>query len=254
MSSADTRVRFLAHADKRNHGAGASRNLGLLSATSDFIAFLDADDRYLPSRFAVTREIFSSTPDAEGVYETVGTQYADASFIPLHRDRVPQEDTGLSKAVSPERLFRALATGRFGHIHLNGLVIRRRILDGKINFDESLRQCQDSDWMLRLAAFYNLYPGRPGHPVAVRRVHEENRVFNTPEALHYRRKYLRKCMLNDFYGSTDTYAKLYIVARYVSWLENGILRRLGKISQPAIIMASGLYLLFHPRLLFQLFK
>ncbi|WP_228442012.1 glycosyltransferase family 2 protein [Chryseobacterium nematophagum] len=45
------RVKLFQHADKKNHGAGASRNLGIANASGDFIAFLDADDYYLSNRF-----------------------------------------------------------------------------------------------------------------------------------------------------------------------------------------------------------
>jgi glycosyltransferase involved in cell wall biosynthesis len=42
------RVKLYQHPDQQNHGAGASRNLGIEKATGEFIAFLDADDYYLP--------------------------------------------------------------------------------------------------------------------------------------------------------------------------------------------------------------
>lgn len=45
------KVKLFQHPNGENRGAGASRNLGIDHATSDFIAFLDADDYYLPNRF-----------------------------------------------------------------------------------------------------------------------------------------------------------------------------------------------------------
>ena len=41
-------VRLYRHSGGVNLGAGASRNLGMQNSTEDFIAFLDADDFWLP--------------------------------------------------------------------------------------------------------------------------------------------------------------------------------------------------------------
>jgi len=44
------RIRLLRHPDGGNHGMSASRNLGLGAARGRYVAFLDADDLYLPDR------------------------------------------------------------------------------------------------------------------------------------------------------------------------------------------------------------
>ncbi|MGX5685013.1 glycosyltransferase family 2 protein [Chryseobacterium cucumeris] len=63
------RVQFFQHPDKENHGAGASRNLGIENAAGDVIAFLDADDYFLPNRFDVEKELFKN-PQIEGILKT----------------------------------------------------------------------------------------------------------------------------------------------------------------------------------------
>ncbi|GAF72464.1 unnamed protein product, partial [marine sediment metagenome] len=47
------KITAIRHADRKNHGAGASRNLGIRNSHCEYVAFLDADDLYLPNRFAV---------------------------------------------------------------------------------------------------------------------------------------------------------------------------------------------------------
>ncbi|HLF64373.1 MAG TPA: glycosyltransferase family 2 protein [Saprospiraceae bacterium] len=252
LAGIDHRVKLLFHPGHQNLGAGATRNLGLQRAAEDYIAFLDVDDFYLPSRFTTTQKVLNAHPDADGVYETIGALYSDTSFTELHLRRMGSEHTGLIKKVPPERLFSALSTGKYGHIHLNGLVIVNKDRDELLTFDTSLKQCEDSDWILRLANRYALYSGEPSHLVAMRRVHGGNSVLNSTEAIHYQRRFLYKCIAHDFYGSRDIYSKLYLVARYVSWGWHGRLRRLGALSRPAIYLATGIYLISHPLLLFRM--
>jgi len=45
------KVKVYHHLNGINKGAGASRNLGIKKAANDYIAFLDADDYFLPNRF-----------------------------------------------------------------------------------------------------------------------------------------------------------------------------------------------------------
>ena len=249
-----SQIRLLTHPGNQNLGAGASRNLGIQHANSEYIAFLDADDIYLPSRFQITEEVFNAHLDAEGVYETIGSMYDDASLQTKHLHRTGGELTGLQTSVSPSDLFRTLATGKHGHLHLNGLVVKRSALPKDFLFDTALRQCQDSDWILHLAMHCKLYPGQPDRIVALRRVHHANRVLHTPDAIRYQRQYLRKWINADFYGSQDSYAGLYLIARYVSWSNNGTMRRLGPLSKPCIVGATALYLLTHPGIALRLLK
>lgn len=46
------RIRYLEHPGHRNRGMAASRNLGMAEARGELIAFLDADDTFLPERLA----------------------------------------------------------------------------------------------------------------------------------------------------------------------------------------------------------
>src|SRR5664280_3837710 len=60
-------VHLYRHPGGRNCGAGATRNLAIRKSTCEFIAFLDADDYYLPNRFLVAKGLFEADPDLDGV-------------------------------------------------------------------------------------------------------------------------------------------------------------------------------------------
>ena len=69
------KVKLFQHPDKKNHGAGASRNLGIQKASCEYIAFLDADDYYLPNRFVKDKLVFETHDNCDGVYSAVGTHF-----------------------------------------------------------------------------------------------------------------------------------------------------------------------------------
>jgi len=61
------RVRYLEHPGHVNRGTSASRNLGMAEAHGDYIAFLDADDVYLPDRLARHVAMLDADPEADVV-------------------------------------------------------------------------------------------------------------------------------------------------------------------------------------------
>ena len=72
-------VHLLRHPGGINRGAGPSRNLGMKESRCPYIAFLDADDYYLPGRFSVPAQLFAEDSACDGVYEAVGIHFEDES-------------------------------------------------------------------------------------------------------------------------------------------------------------------------------
>lgn len=173
------RVKLFQHPDKGNHGAGPSRNLGIENATGDFIAFLDADDYYLPNRFDAERELFKN-PEVEGVYGALGVHYysekAKEQYYPVFGDRL----TTVYKKHGPKDVFpgQIYMLGSFGLFSIDSLTVRREPLmkKMKIKFRTTLRLHQDSEFIIRLSFYLDLYPGILDQAVGMRGVHENNRI------------------------------------------------------------------------------
>lgn len=179
LEKSDVRVKLYQHADGKNHGAGASRNLGLQKATGDFIAFLDADDYYLPNRFDAEKELFQN-PEVDGVYGALGVHYysetARAQNFVLFGDRL----TTVYKNHPPEEVLPGQLNmlGSFGLFSIDALTLRKKSLDEKIQpfFKTHLRLHQDTEFLFRVSFYLKLFPGILHEAVAVRGVHEDNRI------------------------------------------------------------------------------
>lgn len=173
------RVKLFQHPDKGNHGAGKTRNLGLEKATGDFIAFLDADDYYLPNRFDAEKELFKD-PKVEGVYGALGVHYysekAKEQYYSLFKDNL----TTVYKKHDPRDVFPGQLNmrGSFGLFSIDCLTIRRNSMVRKLNpfFKTHLRLHQDTEFLFRLSYYLDLYPGILDKAVAMRGVHESNRI------------------------------------------------------------------------------
>lgn len=64
----DPRIRVVRHPNGENRGISASRNLALDHARGDFIAFLDADDVWLPYHLELHMQVFADHPEIAMVY------------------------------------------------------------------------------------------------------------------------------------------------------------------------------------------
>lgn len=178
LAQKHSRVKLYQHPDQGNHGAGASRNLGIEKSEGDFISFLDADDYYLPNRFDAEKELFKNN-DVDGVYGAIGVHYysekAKEQYYKVFGDRL----TTVYKKYPPKDVFPGQLNmiGTFGLFSIDALTIRKSSLKAlEYFFKTHLKLHQDTEFLFRLSYYLNLYPGILDSAVAVRGVHENNRI------------------------------------------------------------------------------
>ena len=74
----------------QNGGVSKARNLGLDAATSDFVAFLDADDRWHPDKLARQVAALAEFPNAAFVFTNFVRFRTDGEHLPDHFSFAPE--------------------------------------------------------------------------------------------------------------------------------------------------------------------
>lgn len=176
------KVRLFRHPNGENRGAGASRNLGIKKSKYDYIAFLDADDWYLKNRFVKAKSLFASDDTIDGVYESTGF------FDEIKGEVILGKQTTVKKVVDHNDLLYALLLPSSGRFTTDAITIKKTVLEKTGLFDTTLKLHQDTHLWLRLAYAGKLVSGEIFEPVAMRRVHSDNRIahqnLNTRKALY----------------------------------------------------------------------
>ena len=181
LEAGNDKIRLFAHPNRENKGAGASRNIGIENATGDFIAFLDADDFYLPNRFEAEGKIFETQPDVDGVYGALGFHYYSEQGKEKYDQASFGKLTTLNGKPSPEELFLSLAwlhPNINGHFSIVALTIKRKIFGGRAEKFGDLSLHEDTVFIMQLSLNCKLVAGIIDRPVALRGVHDHNRIVN----------------------------------------------------------------------------
>jgi len=169
---------------KQNGGEGSAKNTAARAASSDFIAVLDADDAYLPTRLEALQALAEARPDLDilttDAYLEVDGQVARRCYTNDWTFEVEDQRAGIL-----DRNF------IFGHV-----AVRRDRFLSVGGFDETIRWTTDWDCWLRLI----LDGARAGcvmEPLAVYRVHEGSLSADRARLVAGRLQTLEKATARD---------------------------------------------------------
>ncbi|WP_312947689.1 glycosyltransferase [Agrobacterium sp.] len=160
--SSDPRITYL---NLAHEGVSSTRNAGIRASKAPFVAFLDADDIWLPEKLERQAEVFSNST------EQVGFVHSSYFLIDSEGDRLPDQ-----RVVSPKKRGDVFKPLLFDGYVLSGsassVVVRRALLDVVGYFDVRLFHGEDWDLWIRLAQASEV--DFTSEPVVGIRVHSES--------------------------------------------------------------------------------
>lgn len=158
--------------DKSNGGVAASRNVGTVTASGEFVVWMDHDDLMAPDRVRLQVKVLTSDPSIELVssdFSAFTTVEADfehshiASYYSAVRrlgglDRIYSQARVIEEGTVPGdqaftvrsgQIYESLLSGNF--VHPPTVMVRRSVFDRAGYFDETLTYNSEYDLVVRIA-------------------------------------------------------------------------------------------------------
>ncbi len=154
------------HSMGGNFGVAAARNAGIKRSDAPFIAFIDADDIWMPNKLLLQMEVFKTARRPLGFVHSSYFLIDDAGHaLALQGESAPP-------LLSGNVFSRLLREGNILSGSASSVLIRREVLDAAGLFDDQLYYGEDLDLWLRLAAISEV--GHTEEAVVGIRIHAQS--------------------------------------------------------------------------------
>ncbi len=207
MALQDKRIKLFKH--RKNQGIAKTRNdlIRKLSSSSQYIAWLDADDLADPQRLSMQLEFLESHPE-------IALCGSSIRLINQHGDTIG----AVEYPPEPEQIKNKFM--EFNQLAQSSVMIRKEVVLQVGFYDESLRRAEDYDYFARVLQKYNAYNFK--EPLISYRLHEGQGKFtrsfeSIKSSLIVRKRYL---FMKDFFsfkalGIFAGYLVLLLLPRFV---------------------------------------
>ncbi|MEQ3511927.1 glycosyltransferase family A protein [Pseudoalteromonas sp. BZB3] len=124
---------------KQNSGAPTARNLGISKAKGDWVALVDDDDEWLPSKLEKQAELINKSNDPQLGFVYTWTEAKGQAGQESYTSKVSHKGDSVSALLNTNYIMSA------------SVLIKRQALQDVSGFKESLPSCQDWDTWIRIA-------------------------------------------------------------------------------------------------------
>jgi len=197
---------------QQNKGPSSARNVGIENSKCEYIAFLDADDLWLPLKLELQLDAILQS-------ELIGIVTCDAYYIDSFGKifkEAKYKDYSNPKLLRRELMLRNVVSGG------SSALVRRKCFNEVGLFDETLRGSEDRDMWFRAAKFYEI---KLVTELLIKiRQHENNASSNVAMIKLSRKKFIRK-NIGDFswVDKRKAYSYIYFdAAREYLWFAKRI--------------------------------
>jgi len=135
---------------QENKGVSSARNTGMKQAKGNWIALLDSDDEWLPTKLVRQFDVVNSNPDVDFLGTTRNNE---------HFDRIYFKPMSWLTKISPRLLLY-----KFVFV-VPTILFRREILNSIGYFNESQRYAEEGNYFIRICNQYNCYLLNESHVI-----------------------------------------------------------------------------------------
>jgi glycosyltransferase involved in cell wall biosynthesis len=135
------KIKYLQHGGHANKGMSASRNLGILHANGSYLAFLDADDVWLPQKLERQTAILEAYPEAGMVYgRSLWWHSWTGKTEDCPRDFMYEVGVPIDRVIEAPRMFEPFFLTQSASIPTpTNILVRRETVEELGGFEESFR-------------------------------------------------------------------------------------------------------------------
>jgi glycosyltransferase involved in cell wall biosynthesis len=221
------KIRYCEHEGHQNLGISAARNLGINNGKGEYIAFLDADDVWLPQKLTQQVAVLESHPEAAMVYGPAQfwNSWHGSSDRP-DRDHIQKLRVQPDTLIKPPMLLMHFLQNPGATPCTCSILVRHKIIRDVAAFEEIFRSMYEDQ------AFYA-------------KVSLKANIFVSSECLSKYRIHLASCCSVATDGRTNRYARFM----FLKWIELYLTRQ--EVKDPGIwrVLKTQLWIYRHPVIL-----